>query len=332
MRRLPSRELFTTWCAVGLLVACAPKPEAGVWGGWAEGEAVTIAAPVAGRVASAVDEGTTVAAGAPLFALDGALERDAAAEAAARARSAERTASDAASGKRADELAVVAAQARSARAQAALAQSDLARKQDLAAKGFVARAQVDDAANRLRAAEAAVAEADALLRAAQLPGRPDQRAAAEALADAARQQQAQAAWRLGETTQRAPQAGLVQTLYRRPGEWVTAGQPVMALLPPAQRVAVFYVPERERGAVAPGARVQITCDGCGAPMAARITRIAAQAEYTPPVIYSNAQRAALVFRAEARPEQAADALRLAPGQPLDVRAVQAARAEQGAHD
>lgn len=78
------------------------------------------------------------------------------------------------------------------------------------------------------------------------------------------------------------------------------------------------MPETEVASLAPGQGVQLSCDGCGAPIAARITRIATQAEYTPPVIYSNAQRAKLVFMVEARPEgDAADRLR--PGQPLDVR-------------
>jgi HlyD family secretion protein len=65
--------------------------------------------------------------------------------------------------------------------------------------------------------------------------------------------------------------------------------------------------------------VTIRCDGCGAPIAARISRIATQAEYTPPVIYSNAQRAKLVFMVEARPNTPADAARLRPGQPIDVQ-------------
>jgi len=94
--------------------------------------------------------------------------------------------------------------------------------------------------------------------------------------------------------------------------------PVLALLPPANRKARFYVGEAELASLAPGQRVAITCDGCGATIGARISRIAAQPEYTPPVIYSNAQRAKLVFMVEARPEPA-DAPRLHPGQPLEVR-------------
>jgi HlyD family secretion protein len=66
-----------------------------------------------------------------------------------------------------------------------------------------------------------------------------------------------------------------------------------------------------------GAAVNIVCDGCAALIPARISFISNRAEYTPPVIYSNAQRAKLVFMVEARPN-AADGARLKPGQPVDV--------------
>jgi len=58
--------------------------------------------------------------------------------------------------------------------------------------------------------------------------------------------------------------------------------------------------EAEIGAVVPGQLVTIHCDGCGTPIAARITRIATQAEYTPPVIYSRETRTKLVYMIEAR--------------------------------
>jgi len=78
------------------------------------------------------------------------------------------------------------------------------------------------------------------------------------------------------------------------------------------------VPQHELGSLGVGQRVTIQCDGCGTPIAARIDFIATQAEYTPPVIYSNAQRSRLVFMVEARPD-AKDGERLKPGQPVDVR-------------
>jgi HlyD family secretion protein len=46
--------------------------------------------------------------------------------------------------------------------------------------------------------------------------------------------------------------------------------------------------------------------------------VSEQAEYTPPVIYSNESRAKLVFMVEARPDEKTAAL-LKPGQPVDIR-------------
>ena len=62
----------------------------------------------------------------------------------------------------------------------------------------------------------------------------------------------------------------------------------------------------------------LACDGCPAGLAARISFVSPQAEYTPPVIYSNSARSTLVFMAEAQPLGAAATL-LKPGQPVDVR-------------
>jgi HlyD family secretion protein len=61
--------------------------------------------------------------------------------------------------------------------------------------------------------------------------------------------------------------------------------------------------------------VRITCDGCPPNLTARISFVASQAEFTPPVIYSRDERAKLVFRVEALPDQP-EALRV--GQPIAV--------------
>jgi HlyD family secretion protein len=65
-----------------------------------------------------------------------------------------------------------------------------------------------------------------------------------------------------------------------------------------------------------GDTVQLNCDSCK-PLAATVSYISPQAEYTPPVIYSKDSRAKLMFLVEARP-MAEDAVLLRPGQPLDV--------------
>ena len=63
--------------------------------------------------------------------------------------------------------------------------------------------------------------------------------------------------------------------------------------------------------------MRIRCDGCAAPIDAKITYVSSQAEYTPPVLYSKESRSKLVFLIEARPAPA-DGAKLRPGQPVDV--------------
>jgi HlyD family secretion protein len=109
---------------------------------------------------------------------------------------------------------------------------------------------------------------------------------------------------------------VTDTLFAR-GEWVPAGAPVVSLLPPANVKVRFFVPEPRLGGVKVGQKVSLACDGCPAAVAATITYIAPQAEFTPPVIYSKENRAKLVFLVEAKPA-AADASKLHPGQPVDV--------------
>ncbi len=301
-----------------LMAGCQPQSETR-WSGYAEGETLYIAAPVAGRVSQlGVQSGQNVAQDAALFALDDSLQRAADAEAQARAQSAQAQAADTDKGRRREELAVTLAQLNQARTQADLANVELKRRQALQTQGFIAPAQVEDAALQARTAREHVLELEAAFSTAKLPAREDERASARALAAAAQSGRAQTDWQLQQTTQRAPSAGLITDIFFRPGEWVPAGQPVLALLPPANRKARFFVPEEKLAAVKLGQTVHLSCDGCGAPIAAHISYIAPQAEYTPPVIYSNQQRGKLVFMVEARPEKAEDALRLQPGQPLDV--------------
>jgi HlyD family secretion protein len=306
-------------CAL-LLAACQRTPER-LWSGYVEGDYVYVASPIGGALTTlAVQRGQNVARGAALFTLDSASERAAREEAQARATSAQAQADNTDKGRRKEEVAVTQAQLVQARAQASLAVSELKRAQQLVAQGFISPSKLDDARTAANQSQAHVAELEAALRVARLPARADERAAADALSDAARSALVQTQWREQQKQQRAPDDALVADTLFRVGEWVNAGQPVVALLPPGAVKARFFVPESELGAIKLGQNVELRCDGCGAPIAARIDFIATRAEYTPPVIYSNSQRARLVFMVEARP-QAKDGVRLKPGQPVDVKPV-----------
>ncbi len=307
-----------TLACAALLAACTPTQPAG-WSGYAEGEYVHVAPALAGTLTRLdAQRGQWVEAGAPLFALEAASEQAARAEAIARVDAARAQAANAGKGRRSDELAVVEAQLAQAKTQAQLAASELARQQGLVAQGFVSAARLDEARTAAAQAQARVVELTAALRVARLPARADEQAAAVAQVQAAEQALAQSSWREDQKLRRAPLRAQVAETFFREGEWVNAGQPVVSLLPEGGVKARFFVPESEIGTLALGQAVQVQCDGCGAALAARISFIAAQAEYTPPVIYSNSQRAKLVFMVEARPA-AAEAARLRPGLPLDVR-------------
>ncbi|NVO07015.1 MAG: HlyD family efflux transporter periplasmic adaptor subunit [Rhodoferax sp.] len=303
--------------ALGLLGACGDKPRAG-WSGYAEGDYVYVSSPLGGRLDKVfVSAGQQVAQGAPLFALDAESETAARDEAAARLGNAQAQVADLAKGKRAEEISVATAQLNQAQANASLARAELERQQQLLAQGFVAKAHVDDAATSLKQAQARVAELSDALKVAALPARSDQRDATAANARAAQQVLRQSEWRNSQKQQAAPAAALVADVLFQPGEYVQPGQPVVSLLPPANTKARFFVPEADLAALRLGQKVQIRCDGCGAPIPATVSRIATQPEFTPPILYSNTQRSKLVFMVEAKPD-AAQALQLKPGQPLDV--------------
>jgi len=113
----------------------------------------------------------------------------------------------------------------------------------------------------------------------------------------------------------APVSGSVQQIYFREGETVAAMRPILSIMPPGNMKIRFFVSEPELPKLALGDDVRITCDGCAPDLTAKIYFIATTAEYTPPVIYSQEERAKLVYLIQARPNRP-DVLRV--GQPVSV--------------
>ena len=298
------------------LAGCNDAPPAG-YPGYVEGEYVRVAAPLSGTLLQlAVERGTQVAQDAPLFTLESEQERAARAEAEARVRQAQATLANLEKARRPPEIA--AARAQLAQAQASLRQSeaDLVRTQKLVADKFLPPQKRDEALAARDRDRARVAELNQQVRIANLPARSDEIAAATAEVKAATDALTQAQWRVAQKSQASPVAGLVADTLYRPGEWVAAGAPVVSLLPPGNVKVRFYIPEVIVGTLRIGGAVTVRCDGCGADIAATVRFIAAQAEFTPPVIYSRENRANLVFLVEARPDAPNAALH--PGLPVEV--------------
>jgi HlyD family secretion protein len=132
-------------------------------------------------------------------------------------------------------------------------------------------------------------------------------------------------WRLSQRRVTAPVTARVADVLARPGETMAAGAPVISLLPPGNIFVRFFVPETDLAKIHLGDRVGIICDSCPQDLSGTVSFIAPQAEYTPPVIYSDETRAKLVFMIEARPPRERATV-LNPGQPVTVQAITAAEA------
>ena len=318
MRLLMRHTVFGPFTVAALALTGCTVEKAATYQGYVEGEYVHVAPAVGGRLDKLlVQRGQTIEAKAPLFNLEADAETAARQQADEQLKSAQAQLADLKLGKRKTEVDVVNAQLAQAVAAEAQAATQLKRDEAQFEVGGIARAQLDDSRANQAIKAARVRELSGQLDVSRLPARDEQIRAQDAQVAAARAVLTQANWRLDQKRVAATEGGLVvDTLYRE-GEWVAAGAPVVRLLPPTHIKVRFFVPQAVAGGLKPGRNVVVRCDGCGADVAATVSYIAAEPEYTPPVIYSNETRAKLVFMVEARPApDRAAALR--PGQPVAV--------------
>ena len=304
--------------AVTLFVSGCGDPQTNEFPGYMEAHLVLIGSEQAGRVETlSVEEGDRVEKDAPIFTLESTEQEAEVAAAKARVAEAEARLADAKQHmQRPGEIDVL--EAALAQAKAMLVQSNLTldRTQKLFDKHWVSQAQLDDAQAQHDRNEAAVAEAEKRIAAAKLPNRSDLIDAAAASVETSRHSLEQAEKALAKRKVFAPAAGTIEEVYFRPGEVVNAGQAVVALLPPGNLKVRFFVQEPVRAALHLDQTVSVTCDGCKGELTTKISFIARDAEFTPPVIFSREQREKLVFLVEARPMEAT--ANLTAGQPVTV--------------
>jgi HlyD family secretion protein len=279
-----------------------PVPDEG-YQGYVEGDLVQVAPEASGRIETlAVEAGSTVVAGQALFMLDATMETAQAAEAEARLQQARAQLENLQSAvQRPEQIAVLRAQQERAQAQRDFSRSELERQKTLFDRGYSAQARLDQAQAAYDRDNAALQEVLRQIDAGQIGGRGAEIRGAQATVEIMAATVAQAEARLAKRQVRAAAEATVQDVYFRPGEVVAAGQPVLALLPPGSRRIRFYVPEPKLSGIRMGQQVALACDSCPEGLVARVTFIARQAEFTPPVIFSDKERAKLVFRVEAQP-------------------------------
>ena len=287
--------------------------------GYVEGEFVYVASPLAGQLESLyVQRGDQVKVGDRLFALDSTPETAARDEAGRRLAQARSQLEDAKKARRPSEIESIEAQLKQARAALSFSEVEFQRQEKLAQSGSVSQQAYDRALSARDQDRQHVAQLEADLQTANLGSRIDQIEAADANVRAQEATLARAEWDLSQKSQFAPQAGVVfDTLYRQ-GDWVAAGRPVVALLPPQNIKVRAFVPEPMLGSIHLGESVKVKVDGLPEPVTGKVSFISPKVEFTPPVIYSQETRAKLVFMIEVIFDPKI-AEKLHAGQPVEVQ-------------
>ena len=290
------------------------------WQGYAEADFIKVGPTQQGLLTSLfVARGSKVAAGAPLFDQDDTADRAARDQTARQLKQAEEQLANLQAGGKPTEIQQAEASLADAKAARDKIEGDL-RRNEVLVKTFAATQQlVDQQRADLRSANAKVQGLEAALAQMRAPmGREGEIKAQQALIESLRAAVVMAQWRIDQRHVMAPAAGIVADVLGRPGETIPAGGAVVSLLPPENIFVRFFVPETRLAEVHGGDKVALLCDRCTAGLAATVSFISPQAEFTPPVIYSEASRAKLVYMVEARPPHEQATL-INPGQPIAVR-------------
>jgi HlyD family secretion protein len=290
------------------------------WQGYAEADFVKVGPTQQGLLTALfVARGARAEAGAPLFDQDDTNDRAARDQAALQLKQAEAQLANLQTGGKPTEIQQAEANLADATAARDKLEADVMRNEELVKVGGVSKQQFEDqradlrsAVARLRASEAALAQLRAPL------GREGEIRAQQQLVESLHAAVAMAQWRIDQRHVTSPSTGVIADVLARPGETIPAGGPVVSLLPPENIFVRFFVPEPRLAEVHGGDKVALLCDRCPADFIATVSFISPQAEYTPPVIYSESSRAKLVYMVEARPPRDRAAL-INPGQPVAVR-------------
>ena len=286
-----------------VLAALGLRPAPQHYLGYVEGESTLVAPPISGRlVARLVERGGRVDKGDRLYIIDTTQAEAEVARATAMLAEFQARHDNMMTGKRTDEMDVIRAQHSEVDASLALAEADLKREADLVKRGVTSRQAYDQAVAQVVERRARAASLAARERVGGLAARDGEIAAAAAMIEQSQANLARARNRLFDLMPVALEEALVENTFFNVGEWVSAGSPVVSLLPEHNVKLRFFVHEEDVARARPGRQVRFSCDGCPAGLTAAISYVAPRAEYTPPIIYSQNARAKLVFMVEARPD------------------------------
>jgi len=314
--RFSRKHIFVLFTVL-LIVSCTNTKHPEVQG-YIEGRYTYLSSALSGRLEKLiVSRGDRIKTNELIFVLDQQPETDQLKQAQKNFAQTQQILIDLQKGQRQTVLDQIKAQRAQAVTVMQLDKKTLLRYQKLYTKHAIDKASVDAAQSNYQRDAKKIKELDANLAEAKSGARENQIKAQQATVEAAMADLKRAKWALAQKTMYAPISGFVFDTYYRVGEFVPANQPVVSLLAPENIKLIFFIPEPMLSRISLGEKIQFSCDGCKEKTLATISFISSQAEYTPPVIYSEATRDKLVYRVEAKivPDIA---IRFHSGQPVDV--------------
>lgn len=272
-----------------------------VGNGRLEATQIDIATKLAGRIKTVtVKEGDTVEAGQVIAEMDVQTQEAAIREAQAEVRRAQNAKATAeavvAQRRQAEQTAKAIVTQRES--ELAFAEKQLQRSRQLVAKGFnspqkldIDQSQKQSALALHGAAQSQVYEAQAGITAAQSQVIEAQSGIEAAVATVERLQS-----EIADSLLKAPHSGRVQYRLIEPGEVVAAGGKVVTLIDLSDVYMTVFLPEAVVGRVPIGSEARLVLDA--APkyvIPAKVSFVAAQAQFTPKTVETSSERQKLVF-------------------------------------
>jgi HlyD family secretion protein len=179
----------------------------------------------------------------------------------------------------------------------------LARSQTLSTEGASSMQELDDDRARASNALAAVTAARAQAAAAQaaIEAARAQVAGTQSAVSAANATIARIQVDIADSALTAPRDGRVQYRIAQAGEVLAAGGKVLNLVDLSDVYMTFFLPEAVAGKVALGSEVRIVLDAApGFVIPAKVSFVAATAQFTPKTVETESERQKLMFRVKAQ--------------------------------
>jgi HlyD family secretion protein len=311
-----AKKIVITLLLLLHLFGCGSSED--LYQGYIEGKYVYVSSAVSGQlIKNMVKRGDDVKKGQQLFALDQEPELSKLDQAQFNLDQAKQELINLKKGARHTVEENIKAKLKQAKSGLVFARKTYERYKTLYKTAAIGKATLDRSSKDYEQSLQKVKEIKAQLAESKLGARENLIKAQEAIVKSAKAQVKQAKWALMQKSMISPADSHVFDLIYAPGEFIQGGLPVVILLSPKDTYVIFFIGEQKLNSIKTGDKIFIDCDGCKKRYQARIDYIYPNAEYTPPVIFSQESRDKLVYRVEAK-MSIEDTKQFNTGQPVSV--------------